>query len=398
MDVATQTPVPDKIARFLGRDEDYGRLVIRGNVLSAVTLGIYRFWFITDVRRFLWSNSEFGGETLEYTGRGLELFLGFLIGLAVLAPFYGVLLLLPSFKGFFGLFIFWLSQFAVYRARRYRLTRTVFRGVRLHQSGSAVSYAFRSMGWWILMFMTLGLAYPWAQASLERYKMRNTFYGDLPGRFENTGTSLFLSGIWMWLLIVGPFVGLLYAPVNWSTSGAETQYKAVWVAIVWGVLATLVLYPAFEAISTRWWLSGLRFGDIQVTSALRTSQIYKAWLRFLLFAVLLGFVAIVIILVVSVLFGSLASVGNILSGLDSGPPMSTAAQVATGGVLLLVYVAVALCYAALYQVFVRLAVWRFVVDSLEIANFQMIELVKAEGELSSPFGEGLADALDVGSV
>ena len=32
--------------------------------------------------------------------------------------------------------------------------------------------------------LTLGLAYPFAQARLERFKMRHTHYGDLPGRFE----------------------------------------------------------------------------------------------------------------------------------------------------------------------------------------------------------------------
>ena len=59
------------------------------------------------------------------------------------------------------------GQYACYRARRYRLTRTVFRGIRFHQSGSPWSYALRSLSWWIVTAMTLGLAYPGAQASLE---------------------------------------------------------------------------------------------------------------------------------------------------------------------------------------------------------------------------------------
>ena len=35
---------------------------------AAVTLGIYRFWLATDIRRFLWSNTEIAGDSLEYTG------------------------------------------------------------------------------------------------------------------------------------------------------------------------------------------------------------------------------------------------------------------------------------------------------------------------------------------
>ena len=64
----------------------YWRLLIRGAALLAVTLGIYRFWFATDVRRFLWSNTEIAGETLEYTGTPYELLIGFLIAIALLVP------------------------------------------------------------------------------------------------------------------------------------------------------------------------------------------------------------------------------------------------------------------------------------------------------------------------
>ena len=398
------TRQPDKIARFLGSESDYWRLVIRGNALTAVTLGIYRFWFATDIRRFLWSNTEIGGETLEYTGRGLELFLGFLIAIAVLLPIYVIFALLPARGGgLFALVILWLGQFAVYRARRYRLTRTIFRGVRLHQTGSAVGYAFRSFGWWFLILLTLGLAYPWAQANLERYKMRNTFYGDLPGHFAGTGTSLFVSGIGLWIVVVAPLLaGLVATPLLSSSNGANTKTAVTSIlggTLTWSVLAAILLYPAFEALTLRWWLSGVRFGDIAVTSFLRTGRIYGVWLRFLLYALLLGLVTVVVVAILAAVFGSLATVGGLFTGTGTiRPPTSTAAQWVAGGIGLVIYVAVVLCYSALYQVVVKLALWGLAVESLDIANFQMVELVKAEGTLSSPFGEGLADALDVGGV
>ena len=105
-----------------------------------------------------------------------------------------------------------LGQFAVYRARRYRLTRTIYRGVRFHQDGSALRYAVCALFWWILIALTLGLAYPFAQSRLERFKMRHTYYGDLPGRFEGSGLRLFVRGLPMWLLVIGPLVvALIYA-------------------------------------------------------------------------------------------------------------------------------------------------------------------------------------------
>ena len=74
--------------RFLGARRSYWRLLVRGAVLLMVTLGIYRFWLMTDVRRFLWSNTEVAGESLEYAGTALELLLGFLVAVALLIPLY----------------------------------------------------------------------------------------------------------------------------------------------------------------------------------------------------------------------------------------------------------------------------------------------------------------------
>ena len=55
------------------------------------------------------------------------------------------------------------------------------------------------MLWGLLVFLTLGLALPWREASLERYKMRHTHYGDLQGDFEGDGWEFFKRGWWLWL-------------------------------------------------------------------------------------------------------------------------------------------------------------------------------------------------------
>jgi len=147
----------------------------------------------TDMRRHLWSNTSVDGDAAEYTGTAKELLIGFLFALAILAPIYLVYFLigleaerLRAFASIpLGLFFYLFAQFAIYRARRYRLTRTVWRGVRFWMTGSGWSYAWRAGLWGLLSLLTLGIAVPWAKASLERYKMRHTAYGNLQGRFEN---------------------------------------------------------------------------------------------------------------------------------------------------------------------------------------------------------------------
>ena len=142
--LAARFRLPTGPIQFLGFDGDFWRIWIRGSVLLAVTLGIYRFWLTTDTRRFLWSNTEVFGEPVEYTGTAREILIGFLIAVAILIPFYAFIFLIAlsieqisELAGLIGFALAtFLGLFAVYRARRYRLTRTVFRGVRFHQTGS----------------------------------------------------------------------------------------------------------------------------------------------------------------------------------------------------------------------------------------------------------------------
>jgi uncharacterized membrane protein YjgN (DUF898 family) len=400
-------------AKFIGQTGDYWQLLIQGNALVAVTLGIYRFWLTTDMRRFLWSNTAIDGESFEYTGRGIELFLGFLIAIAVLVPIYVVVIgasfLIKGLEDFAAtilfLVLFVLGQYAIYRARRYRLTRTVFRGVRLHQSGSAWGYAFRSVGWWVLILLTLGVAYPWAQANLERYRMRHTFYGDMPGRFAGSGTSLFLRGIILWLILIGPvFIGLFrISATDWAalvTAIAESAQsggksipqvgsaaKFLAFAPSWIIIVGLIMYPAFEAMTMRWWLSGLRFGEIAVTSTLRTGSIYWIYVKYLL--------AVLALLVAAI--GVMAVGAGLLWAAVGTLQRSVTAQILGSVFGVIFYVVLLLALSTLYQAIVKLSIWRTAVESLDISNFHMVELVKADGRESSPFGEGLADALNVGS-
>src|ERR1041384_3877423 len=117
---------------FNGVEDAFWRLLTRGAVLLLVTLGIYRFWLQTDVRRFLWNNTEIAGNHLEYIGTARELLIGFLIAIAFLVPLYAIFYLGALAAGWIGqlasvlavLALGLLGQFAVYRARRYRLSRT----------------------------------------------------------------------------------------------------------------------------------------------------------------------------------------------------------------------------------------------------------------------------------
>src|SRR4249920_3456218 len=184
-------PPPMPVA-FSGKRSEFFHLVKRGAGLELVTLGFYRFWLLTDMRRHPWANTLVDGDAAEYTGRGRELLIGFLVALAILVPIYlGYFLIgleAERLQAFASIpliaFFYMFGQFAIYRARRYRLTRTVWRGVRFWMKGSGWSYALQASLWGVLTALTLGLALPWRTAALERYKMRHSYYGNLQGSFE----------------------------------------------------------------------------------------------------------------------------------------------------------------------------------------------------------------------
>jgi uncharacterized membrane protein YjgN (DUF898 family) len=402
-------------AGFLGDDRDYWRLMTRGAALLMVTLGLYRFWLATDMRRFLWSNSEISGDTLEYIGTPAELLLGFLIAVTVLVPLYAVFFVAALDLGVIGqisgvlafALLAFLGQFAIYRARRYRLTRTVYRGVRFRQTGSAWRYAVCALFWWSMTILTFGLAYPWAQLRLEQFKMGNTFYGDLPGHFEGSAWWLFLRGLPLWFLVMTPLVvGLVLAVggIDWTAAikasqqggddvlgrieGAAPGFGAAIVIVVlalgWAVFTAAMLYPAFQALMLRWWLGGLRFGSVAAVSQVRTGQIYGVYVRFLWYSVLFSLVA-----------GVVATVALLVIGLLEGMMDSMIGEILVTVMLLAGYVIAALAYSTIYQVTVKLGLWRLGLSSLTLSGTGALDRVKAVGRPSSSFGEGLANALRV---
>ena len=422
---ATLPPPPPGPVRlsFIGRVGDYWRLMIRGAVLQAITLGIYRFWLFTDMRRFLWAGTTVVGETLEYTGTASELLIGFLVAIGILIPIYalffvgslelGLLSQLSPVIAFVVLAAF--GQYAAYRARRYRLTRTVFRGLRFHQTGSAVRYAVRAFLWWFPVALTFGLAWPFAMANLERYKMRNTFYGDLGGSFVGSGARLFGSGFLIWLLAVGPLVAGVVAAVatiDWSAVGvavqnddfrravialsAEDSVKIGLGLLVSGATASMmfgaVLFPAYQAIMMRWWLGGLRLGGAAAASDLRIWRYYKAYLLYLVYVVLLS---IVFLAAVGLVFGF--GYLGLRQYIDFAKPSQLVQGLAAASGIA-VYVVYILGTYTIYEVVVKMSLWRAAVESMVISGYAAFDHVRASEAASSALGEGLADALGGGGI
>lgn len=183
-------------------------------VLRIVTLGIYGFWAKTEVRKRIWSGIRIEGEPLQYTGTGMELFKGFIIVLAVLlVPTFVVLTAaiitfgpgtIPVALVQVGLYlmILFLFFFGIYRATRYRLSRTLWRGIRGGLDGSAGAYAMSSMWRLFANILTLCWLTPLNSVRLQGMITNNMRFGQVPFRFTATSGRLYGPFALLWVGLV----------------------------------------------------------------------------------------------------------------------------------------------------------------------------------------------------
>ena len=276
-------------------------------LLTIVTLGIYHFWAKTEVRRRLTSSIRINGEPMEYTGTGKELFLGFIIILAiVLIPFQ---VLVVGAQLYFGPrspvsslivfatlpLIFYLYGVAAYRARRYRRSRLRWRGVRGALVGNSWAYAWGALWTGFVDIWTWGWLTPWRENYLHRWLMTDTRFGDRPFRYTGQAGPLYpmYSLAWIGGLVIFFVVAAGGAAILWpfakpvfdamhtaSTNGQQIDWQSPemkalipqfigLVAATYGILAVYgliasVLWSLFYAQEYRYFLAnssleGLRF-------------------------------------------------------------------------------------------------------------------------------------------
>lgn len=129
---------------------------LKNLVLGILTLGIYRAWGKSRLRRYLWSSFSVMGDRLTYTGKGGELFRGYVkfgfmltiisIVASIIDLSMGVQHTDPHHKQTtFGslltmLFFIYMIYFSRFSALRYRLSRTSWRGIRGHLEGNGRMY------------------------------------------------------------------------------------------------------------------------------------------------------------------------------------------------------------------------------------------------------------------
>lgn len=280
------------------------RLSVVNFLLNIVTLSLWRFWGKTRVRALLWGQTRIWGEPLEYVGRGGELFIGFLIALLVVFTPYMVAVVVGQLLVAGGqplgvalialaqVAIFFLIGIGLYRARRYLMTRTVWRGLRAGQDGSALTYALLTLGHVVLLALTLGWSGPWMSVKLDRYLMNNTRFGDTGFDCEAPSAGLYkrYALVWFSFIPVLASMAVMTQIIDLPSPDNPGFVQGIALIYAWMIAAVLLFtalpLAAYHAAYWRNLASHTRFDGIGFTFDMGTWRLIRLFLGNMLITVL----------------------------------------------------------------------------------------------------------------
>lgn len=386
---------------FAGKRGPLFRLALKTSLLTVLTLGIYRFWMRTRLRRYYWSSVRPGGHPLEYVGEPLEKLLGFLIAVVILAFYIGVVNLVLMFfsfavlhgnvtayaLSFVGVVPLWF--FALYRARRYVLGRTRWRGLRFGVDPGAWGYAWRALVHWTITILTLGALWPRMTFWLEKYRTDRTWIGT--SQLEQGGS---------WKMLYAPFWPLLLTVVLAAAGifaiGAELPVLP-WLLVpaAFTFLPALVNYRvhAFRLLANHKTAGSL--GLVSQPRVARVLGIYVGGYLLVFLGMLLAMLGLATVVSLAVgAFAATAMSFETLANLDVGSvPIWIGTGVAVAG-----YFIVFLMWGALRHVFVTMPLWKHYAETLTVTGAEDLSTLRQRRRDEFREAEGFADALDLGAA
>lgn len=400
-------PPPDEIGtEFVARRSGLFGLALWTGLLTILTLGFYRFWMKTRLRRYYWSGIRPGGIPLEYTGTALEKLMGFLVAVVILAFYIGLVNLLLMFVSLslladnfaayvvslIGVVPIWF--YASYRSRRYVLSRTRWRGIRFALEPGAWGYAGRALWHWGLTVLSCGLLWPRMTFWLEKYRTDRTFYGSV--RLQQGGS---------WKMLYRPFLDVLIPVAGFVTivavfyfaDGTAARYlPLLWLFIPLGLWLSFGLVN-YSVKATRRLTETKTAGALGLIAQPRTGRVYRIYGL----GYLLTWLAMAIPLTpLTVLFGLMqaermtrgeAPAGDLGHLLNLSPGTYIVVGIVT-------YFGAFLSWSVLRHVFVTLPLWRHYAETLTITGTPALAAVRQRARDTSIEAEGFAEALDVGAA
>lgn len=425
------SPESDRLAvEFVGKRGALFWLALKTGFFTILTLGFYRFWMKTRLRRWYWSAIRPGGHPMEYIGDPIEKLLGFFIAVVILTFYIGIVNLLLMFVSFSVFSSSWLGYiasfagivplwfYASYRARRYVLARTRWRGVRFGLEKGAWGYAGRALWYWALTIVTLGVLWPRMTFLLEKYRTDRTYFGSARlhqgGRWQDLFPATWPFVISLLALGAGLLWTVQIAPVfpDGQPDGAqllneiEMVFEGRWSAMDLVQPERLLLIPLalggmlFGAIYYRWVskriMAQRKSADgVQVSSflsGLRVTFIYVLgnFLSYLLLT--FGLVALVLLLGLTFGFETFPQVA------ENGGDFAQLPRLAKFVLIGALYLCVFLLWGVMHNAFVTFPLMRHMARTTALSQTAGMAQISQRSRDAFAEAEGFSEALDLGAA
>lgn len=382
--------------RYFGQAKPLFKLALVTSLLTLITVGIYRFWGKTRIRKYIWSSVNIDGDSLEYTGTGIEKFLGFLVAVVILAIYLGIVQMGLFFLGlnmfieptteaqliaqiaaiYITIFaVLPLTYFARYRARRYKLARTRWRGIRFGADAAAWGYVWRVIAHGLLSIVTLGIMLPRQTFYLEKYLTDRSHFGDATFHQGGKWTALYKG---MKHLLIGLVIAIAAGGIGAVSNSPVFFAVGISVGYIWMAVG----YVSYGVFAFSYMAGQKKLGqDISLAARPRTSKIIGIYIGG---SVLIAIFAGAIIGVTALIVGDPGAFANV--GVGAG-------IIGVG-----VYISTLLVMGALSLVLITQPIIAHFCNSITVYNREALaEIGQREADKGAD-AEGFADALDVGGA
>lgn len=390
---------PDETAfSFEGRWQDFLKFSIINVLLSVVTLGIYRFWATTRERRYLWSQTRFIDDRLEWTGTGLELLIGAVVAIVLLGvPLFilqliaqGLILQDMALVAFLlgsalYLFLLCLAGFAIFRGLRYRLSRTFWHGIHGGSDNPGFAYGWSYLWKSVAGALALGLLIPWSSTQLWKERWEAMTFG--PHYFESRPSSgpLMKRFLLFYAVPTLAFFGSIVAAIGAAASGSgDAVGIIVGIAFIGGYLLLPLIALSYYAAYMREVIGTLSLSTLSFAFTAKTVDWFKLALG--------NFALFIPALLIGTAISALA--GVFTSFRDSGVEGLDALGVTTIIVVVIGFVVPIILVGPL----VRYRNWAFFIRHLEAGGEVNLDRLTQSTTRPLSQGEGLLDALDMGAI
>lgn len=163
---------------FDGSGAEYFRIWIVNLFLSIITIGIYSPWAKVRNTRYLYRNTQVAGASFDYHANPVAILKGRLIAVVLLAIYLGSGAIFPGLDLLVFLLIGGFVPWLLVRSRMFALRNTSYRNIRFSFQ-SVFSKAYKVLiGYYLIVAVTLGMAYPWARYHRARLLVDNSSFGD----------------------------------------------------------------------------------------------------------------------------------------------------------------------------------------------------------------------------